>query len=188
MNIIDKSDEEILALAEPLWLDLLKYSNEGKYGDFARNFSSALARTIDQVVAGQHFGVTQHQFVGRIKTRAAVRRAHQGHLIIRQTDTQTEHHMGGDSVMAGVDLGRTQVSQLAITRRELGVAIQRFGDMDEAFEQAGVGAKYFEDIKQREANILHLLILGADFRRGGFRFGEGNAGHFFECLVLESVW
>ena len=52
MNIIEKTDEEILAMATPLWRDLVKYSNEGKYGDFARNFSSTLARAIDQVVAG----------------------------------------------------------------------------------------------------------------------------------------
>ena len=55
MNIIEKTDEEILALAKPLWLDLVKYSNEGKYGEFARNFSSSLARAIDQVVAGHQF-------------------------------------------------------------------------------------------------------------------------------------
>ncbi|MFZ2155127.1 MAG: hypothetical protein WAV72_03250, partial [Bradyrhizobium sp.] len=50
VNIIDKTDEEILAMAGPLWRDLVKYSNEGKYGEFARNFSSSLARAIDQVV------------------------------------------------------------------------------------------------------------------------------------------
>jgi hypothetical protein len=55
VNIVDKSDEEILALARPLWLDLVKYSNEGKYGEFARNFSGTLARAIDQVVAGHQF-------------------------------------------------------------------------------------------------------------------------------------
>ena len=55
MNIVDKTDEEIFAIANPLWRDLLKNSNEGKYGEFARNFSSSLARTIDQVVAGHQF-------------------------------------------------------------------------------------------------------------------------------------
>jgi len=55
VNIVDKTDEEIFALAAPLWRDLLKNSNEGKYGEFARNFSSSLARTIDQVVAGHQF-------------------------------------------------------------------------------------------------------------------------------------
>jgi hypothetical protein len=55
MNIVDKSDEEILALAKPLWRDLVKYSNEGKYGEFARNFSSSLALAMNQVVAGHQF-------------------------------------------------------------------------------------------------------------------------------------
>jgi hypothetical protein len=55
VNIVERTDEEILAIAKPLWLDLVKYSNEGKYGEFARNFSSSLARAIDQVVAGHQF-------------------------------------------------------------------------------------------------------------------------------------
>ena len=55
MNIIEKTDEEILALARPLWRDLVKYSNEGKYGEFARNFSSSLALAMNQVVAGHQF-------------------------------------------------------------------------------------------------------------------------------------
>lgn len=55
MNIVGKSDEEILAMAEPLWRDLIRNSNEGKYGEFAKNFSSSLARAMDQVVAGHQF-------------------------------------------------------------------------------------------------------------------------------------
>ena len=55
MNIIEKTDEEILAIAEPLWRDLIRNSNEGKYGEFAKNFSSSLALAMDQVVAGHQF-------------------------------------------------------------------------------------------------------------------------------------
>jgi hypothetical protein len=55
MNIIEKTDEELLALAKPLWRDLVKSSNEGKYGEFARNFSSSLALAMNQVVAGHQF-------------------------------------------------------------------------------------------------------------------------------------
>ena len=55
MDIIEKSDEEILAMAEPLWRDLIRNSNEGKYGEFAKNFSSSLALAMDQVVAGHQF-------------------------------------------------------------------------------------------------------------------------------------
>ena len=55
MNIVDKSDAEIRAIADPLWRDLVKNSNEGKYGEFARNFSSAMALAMNQVVAGHQF-------------------------------------------------------------------------------------------------------------------------------------
>jgi len=55
VNITEKTDEEILAIARPLWRDLVKYSNEGKYGDFVKNFSSSLALAMNQVVAGHQF-------------------------------------------------------------------------------------------------------------------------------------
>jgi hypothetical protein len=55
VNIIEKTDEEIRAIAAPLWRDLVKYSNEGKYGEFVRNFSTSLALAMNQVVAGHQF-------------------------------------------------------------------------------------------------------------------------------------
>ena len=55
VNIVEKTDEEILAIANPLWRDLVKHSNEGKYGEFVRNFSSSLALAMNQVVAGHQF-------------------------------------------------------------------------------------------------------------------------------------
>ena len=54
-SITEKTDEEILAMARPLWRDLVKYSNEGKYGDFVKNFSSSFALAMNQVVAGHQF-------------------------------------------------------------------------------------------------------------------------------------
>ena len=55
VNITEKTDDEILTMAKPLWHDLVKYSNEGKYGEFVRNFSSSLALAMNQVVAGHQF-------------------------------------------------------------------------------------------------------------------------------------
>lgn len=55
MNIIDKTDDEILAMATPLWRELVKSSNEGKYGEFVRHFSSSFALAMDQVAAGHQF-------------------------------------------------------------------------------------------------------------------------------------
>jgi hypothetical protein len=55
VNIIERTDEEILAIADPLWRDLVKNSNEGKYGEFAKNFSSSLALAMNQVQVGHQF-------------------------------------------------------------------------------------------------------------------------------------
>jgi hypothetical protein len=55
VNIIEKTDEEIRALADPLWRDLVKNSNEGKYGEFVKNFSSSMALAMDQITVGHQF-------------------------------------------------------------------------------------------------------------------------------------
>jgi hypothetical protein len=55
VNIIEYTDEAIRAIADPLWRDLVRHSNEGKYGEFVKNFSSSLALAMNQVVAGHQF-------------------------------------------------------------------------------------------------------------------------------------
>lgn len=55
MNIIDKPDDEILALAQPMWRDLVRNSNEGKYGEFVKDFARPLALAMDQVAFGHQF-------------------------------------------------------------------------------------------------------------------------------------
>lgn len=55
LNIVDKTDEEIRALADPMWRDLLKHSNEGKYGEFVKKFARSLALAMNQVVVNHQF-------------------------------------------------------------------------------------------------------------------------------------
>ena len=55
MSIIEKTDEEIIALANPMWADLIKYSNEQNYGAFTRNFSSSLIKGANEVEIGKQF-------------------------------------------------------------------------------------------------------------------------------------
>ena len=42
-------------MADPLWRDLLKYSNEGKYGEFAKRFAKSLALAMNQVAVNHQF-------------------------------------------------------------------------------------------------------------------------------------
>jgi len=55
MNILEKTDEEILAIANPMWADLIKYSNEGNYGAFTRNFSSSFIKGANEIEMGKQF-------------------------------------------------------------------------------------------------------------------------------------
>ena len=55
MSIVFKTDEEIQAIAESLWRELVKNSNEGKYGEFTNNFSTEFARAMNQVELGHQF-------------------------------------------------------------------------------------------------------------------------------------
>jgi hypothetical protein len=55
VNIIDKTDAEILEIAHPMWADLVKYSNEGNYGAFTRSFSSTLIMGANEIEMGKQF-------------------------------------------------------------------------------------------------------------------------------------
>jgi hypothetical protein len=55
VNIIEKTDSEIRAIADPLWRELVKFSNEGKYGEFVRNFSRSFALAMNEVTVSHQF-------------------------------------------------------------------------------------------------------------------------------------
>jgi len=55
MNIIENTDEEILEKAHPMWADLVKYSNEGNYGAFTREFSASFMKGANEVEMGKQF-------------------------------------------------------------------------------------------------------------------------------------
>jgi hypothetical protein len=54
-NIIERTDEEIRAMADPQWRDLLRHSNEGKYGEFVARFARSLALAMNEVVVNHQF-------------------------------------------------------------------------------------------------------------------------------------
>jgi hypothetical protein len=110
VNIIDKTDDEILALAKPLWRDLVKYSNEGKYGEFSRHFSSSLARAMDQVAAGHQFA---HSELARNLSEAfealgTIRRGEHVTVLYRQRCTKKPGEWLGRLVL-GYEDGKVRI-------------------------------------------------------------------------------
>jgi len=59
MNIIEHTDEEILAKAHPLWEDLIKHSNEGEYGKFIREFAYELLFGLNEIEVGKQFAKSE---------------------------------------------------------------------------------------------------------------------------------
>jgi len=59
MNIIEQTDEQLLAIASPMWDDLIKYSNEGEYGKFIKNFSYELLFGLNEVEIGKQFAKSE---------------------------------------------------------------------------------------------------------------------------------
>ncbi len=110
LNIIEKSDEEILAMAKPLWLELVKYSNEGKYGEFARNFSISLARAIDQVVAGHQFANSElaRSLSDQVDALGLIRRGEHVTVVFRQRSTRKPGEWLGRLVL-GYEDGKVRI-------------------------------------------------------------------------------
>jgi hypothetical protein len=90
VNIIDKTDAEILAMADPLWRDLVKCSNEGKYGEFVKNFSISFARAMNQVVAGHQFANSElaRSLSEDIDSLGIIRRGEHVTVLYRQRSTK----------------------------------------------------------------------------------------------------
>ena len=55
MSIIDKSDEELFKIAEPIWDNLVKSSNIKDYGGFTRDFSSQMLYGANEVELGKQW-------------------------------------------------------------------------------------------------------------------------------------
>ena len=55
MSIIDKSDEEIIKIAEPIWANLVKSSNIKDYGSFTKDLSSQMLYGANEVELGKQW-------------------------------------------------------------------------------------------------------------------------------------
>lgn len=115
MNIIDKSDEEILEIAHPLWDELISYSNKGQYGKFIRKFSYELLLGLNEVELGKQFAhstlsrnlVEERDFLGLI------RRGEHVTVLYRVRSTTAEGEWLGRMVL-GYEKGEVRIFAASI--------------------------------------------------------------------------
>ena len=55
MNLLNKKDDEIFKIAEPIWNNLVKSSNMKDYGSFTRDFSSQMLYGANEVELGKQW-------------------------------------------------------------------------------------------------------------------------------------
>ena len=75
MSIIDKSDEEIIKIAEPIWANLVKSSNIKDYGSFTKDLSSQMLYGANEVELGKQWANNKlltslsekQEFIGTIR-------------------------------------------------------------------------------------------------------------------------
>ena len=55
MSLLEKSDEEIIKIADPIWTNLVKSSNIKDYGRFTKDFSSQMLYGANEVELGKQW-------------------------------------------------------------------------------------------------------------------------------------
>ena len=55
MNLLEKSDDEIIKIANPIWENLLRSSNNKDYGSFTKDFSSQMLYGANEVELGKQW-------------------------------------------------------------------------------------------------------------------------------------
>ena len=55
MSLLDKSDDEIIKIANPIWENLVRSSNNKDYGSFTKDFSSQMLYGANEVELGKQW-------------------------------------------------------------------------------------------------------------------------------------
>ena len=80
MSLLEKKDEEIFKIAEPIWDNLVKSSNMKDYGTFTRDFSSQMLYGANEVELGKQWAGNemltnlshQKEFLGCLRRKGFV--------------------------------------------------------------------------------------------------------------------
>lgn len=110
MNIIEKTDEEILAIANPMWDNLVKYSNEENYGAFTRHFATKMLLGANEIEMGKQFArceLTKNLSPNKVYL-GMIRRGEYVTVLYKQTNTKKEGEWLGRLVL-GYEDGKVKI-------------------------------------------------------------------------------
>ena len=110
MSLLDKSDEEIFKIADPIWVNLIKSSNMKDYGGFTKDFSSQMLYGANEVELGKHWASNEliSTLSDKYKSIGCLRRGQYITVLYKQTSTKIPGDFLGRLVL-GEEGGLTKV-------------------------------------------------------------------------------
>ena len=110
MSLLDKPDEEIFKIAEPIWQNLIKSSNMKDYGGFTKDFSSQMLYGANEVELGKQWA--NNKLLTSLSERqeflGCIRRAQFITVLYKQTSNTIQGEFLGRLVL-GVEDGEVKV-------------------------------------------------------------------------------
>ena len=90
MSLLDKSDEEVVKIAEPMWANLVKSSNIKDYGGFTRDLSSQMMYGANEVELGKQWANNKviSSLTEECKAIGCLRRGLYITILYKQTSTE----------------------------------------------------------------------------------------------------
>jgi len=110
MSLLDKSDEEIIKIADPIWINLVKSSNIKDYGGFTKDLSSQMLYGANEVELGKQWA--NNDLISSLSENSRVfgclRRGLYVTILYKQTSTKIPGEFLGRLVL-GEEEGTTKV-------------------------------------------------------------------------------
>ena len=110
MNLLEKTDQEILEIANPLWDELVKYSNNKDYGGFTKNFSAQMLFGANEVELGKQWA-NNKLLTSLSKERkffGCLRRNNHVTVLFKQTSDKVPGEFLGRLVL-GIEEGKVKI-------------------------------------------------------------------------------
>ena len=110
MDLLKKTDEEIIKIANPIWENLIKTSNQKDYGGFTKDFSSQMLFGANEVELGKQWA--NNELITNLNETyepfGTLRRGEHITVLIKQTNKKIPGEFLGRLVL-GVEDGEIKV-------------------------------------------------------------------------------
>ena len=110
MNLLEKTDQEILEIANPLWDELVKYSNNKDYGGFTKHFSAQMLFGANEIELGKQWANNKllTSLSKERKCFGCLRRNYHVTVLFKQTSDKVPGEFLGRLVL-GIEEGKVKI-------------------------------------------------------------------------------